>query len=498
MIAKFTKAPSLKKQSLYLLLGKISAFIIKMGMPIILVRLLSQEDYGVYRQFNLVTTTFLSILAIGLGSSLFYFYPTTDAKNRKNYIGQTYILLNFIGLIFLIQYIFFGIKIHDLLGVNSLDSFKVIIPIYVLFMLVSNLSNSIFTAQKKIKYNLFFFPLDILLRTVLIVGFVLFFDRSTAWIHALLFYSLIRTIFMSIYLRKEILFSLSNLNLGLIKKQIKYSLPFAGAILINTIAVRFDKLIINNYITTSEFAIYSLAFLSLPFVQELIQSTQSVLVPDLSKHFDIKQVEKAGNLWKETVTYIASITIPVVIFFWIIAEDLFIVLYTKEYSLAASFFRIYIFVYFLHIFLHGVIFRASNNTLKIFYIDLICFPVTIITGLFLISSYGLYGAVITAIIGKGLPIIIKQLYEKRILQLSFQNWLQWMKLSKIVISSVIPALLIYFVFFNLIESRIALLLISSIVYFLMVFIIEYFLNVFMFEKEVKHFFLLIKRLWTKK
>lgn len=454
-----------------------------MAAPIVLVRLLTQDAYGVYTQFNLVASTFLPILGLGLGSSLFYFYPRLSRGGQMTLMGQTYLMLCSISILFLLVYFLFGLKIHRLLGVENLDQFKLLVPVYVLFMLVSNLSNFVFTVQVKIKYNLFFFPFDVFLRSILLIFFVAYFKQETMWVFALLFYSVIRFVFMSNYLYKEVFHAIKRFNKGLLRKQLNYSLPFAGAIIISVISTKIDKLIINNFISTAEFAIYSVAFLSVPLLNELVQSTQSVLVPKLSEYFQDGQTKMAAFLWRKAVTNIASIAIPVIVFFGTVADDLYVLLYTEKYSMASTLFRIILISYVLRILIRGVVFRASNNTDKIFYIDSITLPIIGIVGFLLIKHFGLFGGVVAALLGQSLPTIFKLYFEKKIMQVNLKNWLEWQSIGKILLSSILPAIIIYFTILINIKSLFLSLFIGAIVFFSLTFLLEYYLDVFMYKKE---------------
>ncbi len=307
--------PSLRKQSIYLFAGKLSSFSFRFIAPIILVRILSQGEYGIYQQFNLIALTFIPILSLGLGSSLYYFYPIAKGKDKSVYMGQTFMVLSFVGAIFFIFYMLFGLKINSFIGVDLLNNYRFIIPIYILFMIVSNLSNFIFTVEKRIKHNLIFFPADVFVKTALLITFALFYKISSGCIYALLFYSLLRSGFVTKYLYNHLKIAFTSLKTSLLINQLKYSLPFAGAIIVNTLSMRMDKLIVNKFITVEEFAVYSVAFFTLPLVSDTVDTIQSVLVPKLSKHFQEGQIDKASELWKKSVTVIASINIPLIIFF---------------------------------------------------------------------------------------------------------------------------------------------------------------------------------------
>ena len=196
-------APSLKTQSLYLFSGKILSFIFRFIAPIILVRLLSKEEYGIYMQFNLITLTLIPLLGFGVSSSLYYFYPTGKNEiERACYVSQSYIVLIIVGLLFAFFYLIGGLKFNELIGINSLNNHLICIIIYIFFMHISNLSNVIFTVEKKILHNLFYFPIDIMTKTVILVSFAFALKNYSGCIYGLVVYSVLRFFYITAYFLK--------------------------------------------------------------------------------------------------------------------------------------------------------------------------------------------------------------------------------------------------------------------------------------------------------
>jgi len=60
---------------------------------------------------------------------------------------------------------------------------------------------------------------------------------------------------------------------------------------------------------------------------------------------------------------------------------------------------------------------------------------------FLIAKFHIYGAIFTALIGISVPIVIKINFERNILKLTFFEWINWNELGKIIIISLVPAVL---------------------------------------------------------
>ena len=93
-------------QARILFVSRIIAFAIRFLTPVFLARLLSQTDYGLYRQFLLIATTIISFLLLGIPKSTYYFYPKKENKNEV--ISITYLLL--ISVCVLLIVIFFPFR----------------------------------------------------------------------------------------------------------------------------------------------------------------------------------------------------------------------------------------------------------------------------------------------------------------------------------------------------------------------------------------------------
>ena len=122
---------SLKTQTLSLFVGKVLAFLVQIITPLILVRILTKTDFGVYQQFQLLAGMFLPILGLCLNTSLFYYYPIYDQEGRKAIIIQTYCMLFLIGIIFVAVFLNSHGFILAKVNLLELDKYDYIISLYI-------------------------------------------------------------------------------------------------------------------------------------------------------------------------------------------------------------------------------------------------------------------------------------------------------------------------------------------------------------------------------
>ena len=184
-----------------------------------------------------------------------------------------------------------------------------------------------------------------------------------------------------------------------------------------------------------------------------------------------EKFQNVASLWRRTVLKNASITIPLVAFCFVMADQIIEILYTQRYLESAKYFRIYILSFLFAMFSYGFILRGTKKTSTIFKIDLISTIITVITGLYLIQKYQMYGAVITALMAISLPIIITVIYEKSLLKLSWSTFMNWKKLGLIIITSLVSLIVIYIIKY-FIDNIYLSFIISGICYSILVFYLQ--------------------------
>jgi O-antigen/teichoic acid export membrane protein len=90
--ARDEAAPSLGAQALWLLAAKTVGFGLSVALPLVLVRRMSQDEFGLYKQVFLVVGTAVNVLPLGFGMSAFYFLPR--ARDRQGSIVVNIVLFH--------------------------------------------------------------------------------------------------------------------------------------------------------------------------------------------------------------------------------------------------------------------------------------------------------------------------------------------------------------------------------------------------------------------
>src|SRR3712207_9037366 len=82
MAGELKKETSLTARAFWLMFAKTLGFAFTFLLPPLLVRRLSQTEYGLFKQIFLVVGTATTVLPLGFGMSAYYFLPRDDARRR--------------------------------------------------------------------------------------------------------------------------------------------------------------------------------------------------------------------------------------------------------------------------------------------------------------------------------------------------------------------------------------------------------------------------------
>ena len=177
-------------QAFWLTLSKFIAALLNIGLPILLVRLMSQTEYGVMKQAFLFTGTATNIAAMGLGMSAFYFMPRHPDKGGQ--IAFNILLYNLVaGWIPLVVLAFYPQVLRLLFRTDELIPLALLLGILVFLTLTASMVQTIPTALQDVRYSTTFIVGMQLARTIMMAVAVLLFHTVKSLIVAAILSQLI-------------------------------------------------------------------------------------------------------------------------------------------------------------------------------------------------------------------------------------------------------------------------------------------------------------------
>ena len=357
---------SLQTKSIFLFFGKVSGFVVNFLIPIILVRYVSKIEFGYFQQFNLIYSSGVIIFSMWINSSLYYFFPKSNKHDKSLYIFLVFFIEILLWLFLLALFCFFKsefLAYFSLQEINNDLSFLIIFTLLLLFL--SSILDFLFVVEDKKAHNLIFFPVDRFLKGILIVLLTIFLSVDGI-ILGFFIYSIIRFIYTIVYCWKFIGdLNISNYSVSVEKLfyMLKYSLPFGIGLIAQNIGLRLDQFLLIDHVSTSDFAVYSLAFYGIPIINFILSSINNVAMPELTSFAKSGDFDSITILWNRIIVKTISVTIPALGFFVVFAPEIIVFLFTESYLDSILYYRIYLFTVLFSATSYGLVLRAVMKSL---------------------------------------------------------------------------------------------------------------------------------------
>lgn len=331
-------------QAFWVAFGSIISYGFILISSMVLSRYFSKGDYGTYRQIMYVYNTLLVVFTLGLPKAYSFFLPRIELEAAKDTINKITFLFFFLGMCFSLALFFGSSTIAQFLKNPELDYGIKLFSIVPIFMLPTMGLDGILATYKKTQYLAIYKGLSSFFQLVSVAVPVIFFHGG--YVSAILGFT------MSSFLICIIALYLKNMPVRKEKKvktNIKYkdifsfSLPLLYASLWGIIMNSADQFFISRYFGKETFAEFSNGWMDLPFITMIVTATSTVLLPVFSKiiHQDNATTkEQILKIWKNVIEKTIKLIYPLLIYCWIFADILLVVLFGESYQESGNYFRI--------------------------------------------------------------------------------------------------------------------------------------------------------------
>lgn len=383
---------SLTKQTTLLMLGRFLSMPLAFFVPVILTRVLSIEEFGVYKQIFLIFTILIPFIDIGVTNSLYYLLPRFS-KYRNSILLHTFLLQIFIGsVLFLVILNQKGGVARLFTGDQTIIGLVPAVSIFAIVWNISNIIEAILIVEKRsLITGIVVFASEIVKSCAII--FVAIISKSVFIILlSLIAVSFARLTALLIYLRGRYTLSLKLFNFEYFKIQFSYALPFGIAVIVNGFVANIHQFIVSSNLSVSDFAIFSIGCFQLPFLGVLVDSvarTSVVRITELRR--SVSSSVKIPDLISRSCRKLWIVLFPLFVYLWVVADQFILFLFTDEYSGSVSIFRIFAFSIPVAAILVQHILRAFSDTKFIMFNNVLCLLISFISCYFGLKYYGMKG-----------------------------------------------------------------------------------------------------------
>lgn len=387
-------------RSLYIFASKMLGFTFRILVPYALTRMLTQADYGEYRQFFLLEVLFATMFQLGINQGLYYFIPRDEEHAGSYFINGLLLNVVFFGSAFLGAYVFLD-ELTGFLKMELLKTYFLELAAYTTILMLCVANDCYLLARGKVKQAA---VIDILGQFLASAGTVV-----VAWMTRDLT-MILRFLVVSRSL--QLLVAVAYTHFGLhgfrsrryffgLREQVRYGVMLGVGGAVWTILLRVHDFIFNRYYSTEAYAVYSAGCTQVPVVEIYMQAIAAVALGQFAAMDKKGDKEGIQRLWRSIQTSIYGTAVPTVVVL-ILAADLIVgFLFPPEYQSAVTIFRINSLVYLNVLFNATLILRAMDRVdiiLKWHLLLLVTAPVIEWLGMRYAGPVGIISAHVTLVV----------------------------------------------------------------------------------------------------
>lgn len=357
---EINQTTSLKAQSAWLLFAKTVGFGLSFLLPLLIVRTLTQEQVGVYRQVFQVIINAMVILPLGFSMSAFYFLSRDEEKRKLTVFNI--LLFNFtIGGLACLTLFLFPQLLGNLFHSEEIAALSPKIGLVIWLWIFSTFLETVAIANQETRLATIFIISAQFTKTVFMAGAVIIFATVEAFIYAAMLQAGLQTIVLLVYLNSRFPQFWGKFDRKFFFEQATYALPFGLAALLWTLQTDIHNYFVGWHFSAAEYAIYAYGCFQIPLIAMLVESVNSVLIARMSELQSRGEREEIIRLTARAMQKLALVYFPLYVFLAIEGRTFVTTLFTKNYLASVPIFEINLLLLPISIFITDAIFRAYED-----------------------------------------------------------------------------------------------------------------------------------------
>jgi O-antigen/teichoic acid export membrane protein len=391
--------PRLAVQAFWLTFAKFISAIFGIVTPILLVRILSQQEYGVYKQVFLFTGTATNFAAFSVGVSAFYFMPRQPQRGGQ--IALNILVYNVaVGLIPLLALTLYPPIITLIFRGGNLQPYAPMLGIFIVLLLNASLVEMIPTAMQDVRNSTLFVVGTQLFKASVVVAAALIFRTVRSIVLACMLAAALSVAILIRYLYVRFGAFWKHFDLHFFFEQLMYALPLGAYGIIWVFRKDLDNYFVSYMYPSAEYAIYAIGWLEVPLIQLFAESMLSVMVVRISALHQEGRTQDIRNVLASAINRLATVQFPIYALLLVAGRDLIVFFYTKAYAASAPIFYVTITLIVLNVFIYDPVVRAYLELRKF----ILVVRIGVLVGLAIVLApvihhFGMIGAALTAVLG---------------------------------------------------------------------------------------------------
>lgn len=330
------RGDSLASRVSWLTFAKAVGFVFSIALPLLLVRRMDREQYGLFKQAFLIVATAVTVLPCGVPMSAFYFLPREKTRQRETVLNIV-LFHAVVGALACGALILYPAVLTAIFGDARLARYAPWMGVTILFWIAGAFLDMVPVANEEIRLASAFIIGIQASRALIFVGALLLFGTLRALLAAAILHGLIQTVVLGCYLESRFAGFWRGLrwrafDWKMLREQLSYAIPLGAAAILTMVQTDLHNYFVSNHFGPALFAVYSLGTLQLPLMGLIWEATNSVLITRVSV------LEKRGEhreivlLLVRAARKLAVVYFPVYVFLMVSGREFIRALFTARFA----------------------------------------------------------------------------------------------------------------------------------------------------------------------
>jgi O-antigen/teichoic acid export membrane protein len=423
--------------------GQALTSLVSFASVAILTRILSQADFGTYRQVMLAYSFAVPFVVLGLDQALFAFLPGEKERPRGLLVENLLLLTVAGGILSLFIILGGGHLLAKRFNNPALAPLLSLMILYPLFMLPSSALSGCLIACNRTEQLAAFNVVSRLFVLFIVIIPCFWLPKASTAVIGNVAGAILTTIVAVILMFNACKGPDWKPTWVGIKKQFLFSVPLGLSTIIGTTSRTLDQVLVSLRCPPEVFAVYTVGAIEIPLIGIITGSITSVALVDYVRFYKEGNTAAIVDLVHKAMTKSAILILPVMTFLFCIAPEFVRLFFGKNYEWSALPFRIYLLLLPVRTITFGAILLATGNTQKIFIMSLLGLAANLIISWYMISLFGPAGAAAGGLLAMYLvciPYLIITI--RKVLKVKASHLFPWKCLGKILMASTLPAAII--------------------------------------------------------
>lgn len=438
-----TAGSSIAVSASRLALAKSIIYVTTLAASMFLSRLLTLTEYGTYVQIQVTATLILSVFSMGLPEcSSFFLSRNEDPVFRRGFLSTYYTVNTWQGFAAGVMAAAFSFVIVEYYHNPALAGFVYVLAVFPwINIMINSLDNILVVYERTTSLMVFRIITSCLQLMVLAVTYLF---RLSFEQYMVLFVAVQAVCALSVYgIVSHIAGRLRvHIDFELLKSIVRFSVPLGLASIVSTINIQLDKLIISNYFSTEQLAVYNNAAQELP-ITIISSALTAVLIPQIVKLLSKKRFNDVIKLWGHAIALVYMLFCFFVSLLIVFAPQAITLLYSSKYVGGAAVFRVYCLVALLRVTYFGMILNCIGKTRFILYSSIASLAINVGLNYLCYSIWGFEGPAIATFLCILIINLIQLVFTSHCIEIPFRGIFPWKLLLKITLLNIAFAVVFY-------------------------------------------------------